>query len=255
LFVNTGAGIQGLGDLNGKRVGIPDYVMTAGLWFRVILRELCNIQPKDISWYIGRVQDLSHGGLLGMDTRPPAGVSTTWLTKEQTFDVMLDKGEIDAAYGFAPRHDAKLMTLNIDRYGGTPLEGNPRLRKMFADGGLSIVEQFYKKTGIVPANHVIVAQRRLLEENSWLPAEIVRLFSESKRIAYERSNYGNPAYLYFEHSDRASQEKMVGTDPFPFGIASNRKMLETLFRNSHEEGLTQRLAKIDEVFFPSLLDT
>ena len=145
LFVNTGAGIQGLCDLKGKRVGIPDYVMTAGLWFRVILRELCNIQPKDISWYIGRVQDLSHGGLLGMDTRPPAGVSTTWLTKEQTFDVMLDKGEIDAAYGFAPRHDAKLMTLNIDRYGGTPLEGNPRLRKMFADGGLSIVEQFYQK--------------------------------------------------------------------------------------------------------------
>jgi 4,5-dihydroxyphthalate decarboxylase len=255
LYVNTGAGIQGLCDLKGKRVGIPDYVMTAGLWFRVILRELCGVQPKDISWYIGRVQDLSHGGLLGMDTRPPAGVSTTWLTKEQTFDVMLDRGEIDAAYGFAPRHDPKLMTLNIDRYGGTPLEGNPRLRKMFADGGLSIVEQFYKKTGIVPANHVIVAQRRLLEENNWLPAEIVRLFSESKRIAYERSNYGNPAYLYFEQSDRASQEKMVGTDPFPFGITTNRKMLETLFRSSHEEGLTQRLAKIEEVFFPSLLDT
>jgi len=145
LFVNTAAGIQGLCDLKGKRVGIPDYVMTAGLWFRVILHELCGIQPKDISWYIGRVVDLSHGGLLGVDTRPPAGVSTTWLTKEQTFDIMLDKGEIDAAYGFAPRHDPKLMTLNIDRYGGTPLEGNPRLRKMFADGGLSIVEQFYQK--------------------------------------------------------------------------------------------------------------
>jgi 4,5-dihydroxyphthalate decarboxylase len=95
----------------------------------------------------------------------------------------------------------------------------------------------------------------LLEENTWLAAEIVRLFSESKRIAYERGNYGNPAYLYFEHSDRVSQEKMVGTDPFPFGIATNRKMLETLFRNSHEEGLTQRLAKIEEVFFPALLDT
>ncbi|MGZ8496615.1 MAG: hypothetical protein ACXWWP_12005 [Candidatus Binatia bacterium] len=255
LFINTGAGIQALCDLKGKRVGIPDYVMTAGLWFRVILKELCNIQPNEISWYIGRVQELSHGGLLGMDSRPPAGVSTTWLTKEQTFDVMLDKGEIDAAYGFAPRHDPKLMTLNMDRYGGTPLEGNPRLRKMFADGGLSIVEQFCKKTGIVPANHVIVAQRRVLEQNPELPQEILRLFSESKRIAYERGNFGNPAYLYFEHSDRASQEQMVGTDPFPFGIAKNKPMLETLFRSSHEEGLTQRLAKIDEVFFPGLLDT
>ena len=180
LFVNTAAGIQELCDLKGKRIGIPDYVMTAGLWFRVILRELCGIQPKDISWYIGRVQDLSHGGLLGMDSRPPTDVSTTWLTKEQTFDVMLDKGEIDAAYGFAPRHDTKLMTLNIDRYGGTPLEGNPRLRKMFADGGLSIVDQFYKKTGIVPANHVIVAQRRLLEENSWLPRKFSACSARAK---------------------------------------------------------------------------
>jgi 4,5-dihydroxyphthalate decarboxylase len=255
LFVNTGAGIQTLCDLKGKRVGIPDYVMTAGLWFRVILKELCAVQPNEISWYIGRVQDLSHGGLLGMDTKPPAGVSVTWLTAAQTFDVMLDKGEIDAAYGFAPRHDPKLMTLNIDRYGGTPLDGNPRLKKMFADGGLSVVEAFYKKTGIVPANHVIVAQRRVLEQNGWLPSEILRLFSESKRIAYERGNFTNPAYLYFDHSDRANQEKMVGNDPFPFGIKKNRQMLEMLFHNSHAEGLTQRLAKIEEVFSPGLLDT
>ena len=255
LFVNTGAGIDTLCDLKGKKVGIPDYVMTAGLWFRIILKELCAVQPNEISWYIGRVQELSHGGLLGMDTRPPAGVSTTWLTTAQTFDVMLDRGEIDAAYGFAPRHDAKLMTLNIDRYGGTPLQGNPRLRKMFADGGLSIVEAFHRKTGIVPANHVIVAQRRVLEQQPWLPNEIVRLFSESKRIAYERGNFASPAYLYFDDSDRASQEKMVGNDPFPFGIRNNRKMLEMLFQNSHEEGLTQRLAKIEEVFYPGLLDT
>ena len=255
LFINTGAGIQTLCDLKGKRVGIPDYVMTAGLWFRIILKELCAVRPNEISWYIGRVQELSHGGLLGMDTRPPAGVSTTWLTTAQTFDVMLDRGEIDAAYGFAPRHNAKLMTLNMDRYGGTPLEGNPRLRKMFADGGLSIVEAFHKKTGIVPANHVIVAQRRVLEQQPWLPSEIVRLFSESKRIAYERGNFASPAYLYFDDSDRASQEKMVGNDPFPFGIKNNRRMLEMLFQNSHEEGLTQRLAKIEEVFSPGLLDT
>lgn len=255
LFVNTAAGIRTLCDLKGKRVGIPDYVMTAGLWFRVILRELCSIQPNQISWYIGRVQDLSHGGLLGMDTKPPDGVSVTWLTAAQTFDVMLDRGEIDAAYGFAPRHDPKLFKLNIDRYGGTPLDGNPRLKVMFADAGRSVVEAYFQKTGIVPANHVIVAQRRVLEQNDWLAAEILRLFGESKQMAYRRGNFGNPAYLYFPSSDRASQEAMVGDDPFPFGIAKNRRMLETLFRNSHEEGLTQRLAKVDEVFFPALLDT
>lgn len=255
LYVNTAAGIHSLQDLRGKRVGVPDYVMTAALWFRVFLRELHGIEPRDISWFIGRTQDLSHGGVLNVEARPPAGVSLTWLTAAQTFDVMLDKGEIDAAYGFAPRHDPKLFSLNIDRYGGTPLEDNPRLGKLFADGGCAVIQSFFKQTAIVPANHVIVAQRRLLEQQPWLAGELLQLFSASKHTAYEKSRFGAPAYLYFEAMDRTEQAALFGDDPFPFGIAKNRAMLETLFRSSHEQGLTQNPAKIEEVFIPALLDT
>ncbi|HEX2932614.1 MAG TPA: hypothetical protein VHV54_22990 [Candidatus Binatia bacterium] len=255
LYVNTSSGISELADFRGKRLGVPDYVMTAALWMRITLRELCNIQPREISWFIGRIPELSHGGMLGIDTKPPADVNLTWLTAAQTFDVMLDRGEIDAAYGFAPRHDPKLFKLNIDRYGGTPLEGNPRLRKLFGDGGRAVTEALFKKTGIVPANHVIIAQRRVLEENPWLAAELFKLFSESKRTAYERTNFTNPAYLYFESNDRKSQAALFGEDPYPYGISKNRRMLEMLFGNSNAEGLTRKLAKIEDVFFASLLDS
>jgi len=255
LFVNTAAGIAGLSDFRGKRIGVPDYVMTAALWMRVFLRELCDIQPREISWFIGRVPELSHGGMLGVDTKPPADVNLTWLTAAQTFDTMLDRGEIDAAYGFAPHHDPKLFKLNMDRYGGTPIEGNPRMRKMFADGGRAIVEAFFKKTGMVPANHVVIAQRRVLEENPWLAAELFKLFSESKHAAYERTNFTNPAYLYFESYDRKGQATLFGEDPYPYGVSKNRPMLEMIFSNSHAEGLTRKLARIEDVFFPSLLDT
>jgi len=254
-FVNTASGIAGLGDFRGKRIGLPDYVMTAALWMRVFLRELHNIQPDEISWFIGRIPELSHGGVLGVDTRPPAGVDITWLTAAQSFDIMLDRGEIDAAYGFAPRHDPKLFKLNIDRYGGTLLDGNPRLRKLFADGGRAVVEAFFNKTGLVPANHVIVAQRRLLDDNPWLAGELYKIFSESKQAAYERSNFAGPAYLYFESNERKTQAATFGDDPFPFGISKNQKMLEMLFRNSHAEGLTRNLARIEDVFHPALLDT
>lgn len=255
LYVNPASGVRGLGDLRGKRVGVPDYVMTAALWFRVFLRELYGIEPRDISWFIGRTKDLSHGGLLNLDAQPPADVALTWLTADQTFDAMLDRGEIDAAYGFAPRHEPKLYSLNIDRYGGTPLEGNPRIAKLLADGGCAELKAFFGKTGVVPANHVIVAQRRILEEHPWLGAEVLNLFSESKQAAYERSAFGSPAYLYFEGLDRSAQESLFGNDPYPFGIAGNRTMLELLFRSSHEQGLTKRLASIDEVFYSGLLDT
>jgi len=255
LFVSTQSGIASLADFKGKRVGVPDYVMTAALWMRIFLRELFSIAPREISWFIGRVPELSHGGMLNIDATPPPGISMTWLTTAQTFDVMLDRGEIDAAYGFEPRHDPKLYKLNMDRYGGTPLEGNPRLKRLFRDGGRSVVEAFFQKTGIVPANHVIVAQRRLLEKHPWLGAELYKVFTESKQAAYESGNFGSPAYLYFPSHNRASQAAIFGDDPFPFGITKNRLMLEMLFRNSNEEGLTQKRAKIDEVFFPALLNT
>lgn len=255
LFVNTASGIKSLADLRGKRVGVPDYVMTAALWFRVFLRELYQIEPHEISWFIGRTKDLSHGGLLNIDAKPPENVSLSWLNAAQTFDVMLDRGEIDIAYGFAPRHDPKLFSLNIDRYGGTPLDGNPRIAKLFSDGGCAVVKDFFQKAGVVPANHVLVAQRRLLEEHPWLGAEMLRVFSASKQAAYEKNNFNTPAYLYFETMNRADQAAIFGDDPFPFGIAKNRRMLEMLFRSSHEQGLTQKLAKIEDVFYPALLDT
>ncbi len=73
LFASTAAKINDLSDLRGKRVGVPDYVMTAALWFRVFLRELYGIHPRDVSWFIGRTQDLSHGGALGVDSPATRG--------------------------------------------------------------------------------------------------------------------------------------------------------------------------------------
>jgi 4,5-dihydroxyphthalate decarboxylase len=145
LFVNTQSGITSLADFRGKRVGVPDYVMTAALWMRVFLRELFSITPRESSWFIGRVPELSHGGMLNIDATPPPGISMTWLTAAQTFDVMLDRGEIDAAYGFEPRHDPKLYKLNIDRYGGTPLDGNPRLKNSFPTVAVRLWKHFFTK--------------------------------------------------------------------------------------------------------------
>jgi 4,5-dihydroxyphthalate decarboxylase len=102
---------------------------------------------------------------------------------------------------------------------------------------------------------MIVAQRRLLEEHPWLASELYKVFTESKQAAYETGKFATPAYLYFPSHNRASQAAIFGDDPFPFGISKNRPMLEMLFRNSNEEALTQKRAKIDEVFFPAVLNT
>src|SRR5437016_11426782 len=75
LYVNASSGIAGLADLSGKRIGVPDYDMTAALWFRITLKDLYGIEARDNVWYNGRTRELSHGGALGLDKDGPVGVT------------------------------------------------------------------------------------------------------------------------------------------------------------------------------------
>ena len=48
-------------------------------------------------------------------------------------------------------------------------------------------------------------------------------------------------------------KRIMGDNFFPYGIAENRKTLETLFRYSHEQGLASKQLTIEELFEPSTL--
>jgi 4,5-dihydroxyphthalate decarboxylase len=48
--------------------------------------------------------------------------------------------------------------------------------------------------------------------------------------------------------------EMIGDDPFPYGIKANKAMLETIVGYSHEQGLTPRQMKVEELFAESTLD-
>src|SRR5262249_38649674 len=97
-------------------------------------------------WYNGRTKELSHGGALGLDRDGPIDVTHHWLTVDQTLDVMLDRGEIDACTAIRP--DARVTAGDptvVDRWGGTPIDGNPRLRKLLDDDGKRVVYEFYRQ--------------------------------------------------------------------------------------------------------------
>ena len=255
LSVNTAAGINRGEDFKGKRVGAPDYPMTAALWMRIMFKELFGVKPQDIRWYVGRGKK-SHGALVGLDRHPLPGISLEWLRDDQTMDVMLDKGELDAAFGMVPRSDHERSPFEkVDRYGGTPIEGNPRIRKFFTDGGRQIVTDYYRRAGILPSNHIIVVQQRIVDEHPWVPLELYRTLQKTKEVAYQRAKALQGTYLLFEAEDYRRQAELFGEDPYPLGIAQNRKMLEILFRGSNEEGLTKKQARVEDIFDKSLLDT
>ncbi|HUC10786.1 MAG TPA: hypothetical protein VL985_10230 [Stellaceae bacterium] len=256
LYVNTGSGITGLSDIRGKRIGVPDYDMTAALWFRITLKDLYGIEARDNVWFNGRTKELSHAGALGLDREGPQDVEHHWLTADQTLDRMLESGEIDACTAIRPqtRITAGDKTV-IDRWGGTEIRSNPRLRKLLDDNGESVVFEFYRTTGCFQANHHVVVQNRILRQHPWVALELFDAFRRSKEIAYERARRYETIRVYFPGNDFAEQSAVIGDDPYPLGIAAMSRTIERAIRGSVEQGLLTKPLALDDIYFTTTLNT
>ena len=255
LYVNTASGVESLGDIKGKRIGVPDYDMTAALWFRATLKDLHGIEASDNVWYNGRTKEFSHGGALGLDDSGPRGVEHHWLTADQTLDVMLDRGELDVVTAIRPGRGTAGDTTVIDRYGGTPLNDNPRVRKLLADNGKSVVYEYYTKTGFYHCNHHVIVQNRILREHPWVALELFKALQRSKEVAYERARIQQSTYLYFPGSDFQDQASVLGEDPYPIGIRAMGHNVQRAIQASLEQGLISKPMSLEDVYFRTTLDT
>lgn len=254
-WVNSSAGINDLCDLKGKRVAVNDYEQTAALWMKIVMKDLCNIEAKDNVWVNGRTKELSRDNALGLDTDPPPGVERQWLVEGQFIDVMLDRGEIDAAF-ISPPRPTEGYTVTMERWGGTQIEGNPRIRPLFPDLGKAMCAEYERKFGLHHTpNHHVVVQNRILKEHPWVAMSLYNAFQKSKEVAYQRAKDWRSAALVFEGEDWAEQAAIYGDDPYPIGLKAMGKTVERAVQGSMEQGLLRRRLSLQEIYHSSTLDT
>ncbi len=259
LYVNSASAIKGLGDLKGKRIGVPDYCMTAALWFKITLKDLYGIDAWDNAWYNNRTKALSHGGMLGLDSETygvAQNVKLTFLPVDQTMDMLLDRGELDAAF---PPDTARGVTVGntsvLDRYGGTQMANNPRIHKLLSDSGEQAIFEFFRKTGCHQPNHHVIIKNEVLAEHPWVAMELFDAFRRSKEVAFEQAKKMRGTYLIFEPHYWRAQAAVLGEDPYPLGIRAMRKVIERAIRGSLEQGLIRKPLKVEDLYFRTTLDT
>ena len=236
-LVNVASGVEHPRDLKGKRFGIPDFSMTAGLWWRAMLRALYGYHAWDTSWVVGRTFEHSHAALIGVTGVSPR-IPIEWPDRRGVLNEMLQSGAIDAAYPAGAE-----VALDAD---------TGKVKRMFNDGGMSYIGDFVDKTGYAPVNHTVVVQRRVLDENPWAAEALYDAFERSKQEAYRRDPSSR---VLFPEQPLVGQTDRFGDDPFVSGMAANREMLTYACEQSVEEGLAAAMIDIDGLFAEALRGT
>jgi 4,5-dihydroxyphthalate decarboxylase len=227
-------------DLKGKRVGLPEYQLTACVWARAILEDDHGIKPSDVIWVRGGIDDPSR--LEKITIMLPSGVRLENAPEGKTISQLLEAGDIDAF--IAPR---------VPRLGG---KSNPNVGWLFRDP-LAAGKDYYRRTGIFPIMHVTGVRRRLVEEHPWLPAAVLKAFEQAKAKCLEEleDTATSKCTLPFVDEQLKAARELMGQDFWSYGLAANRKVLETFLRRHHAEGLSPRLVRPEEMFHPSTHET
>jgi 4,5-dihydroxyphthalate decarboxylase len=242
-WVRADAGIERPEDLKGKRVGVPEYQQTAALWSRGVLKHEFGVDPMDLEWWMERTEERSHGGATGF--QPPAGLRFHRIPADDSIGAMLLDGRLDATLLYIADNNL------VDR-SRTSLEGNTKVRRLFPDP-LAEGRRYFKKTGIFPINHGMVVRRSIYDQHPWVVLNIFNAFRLAKEQVAARAR--ELAATHIELGLLPPEAKQaLAIDPYPYGVKSNQKVLETITEYSYEQGLTPRNMALDEIFAPSTLD-
>lgn len=238
IYVRTDR-IRAPADLKGKRVGVPEYQLTANVWVRLFLEEDYGVRPSDIVWVRGGYEQPGRVEKISLDL--PADVRLESAPADATISGMLASGELDAVIG--PRAPSCFRARH------------PSVGYLFADPQKAAADWF-RRTNIFPIMHLLGIRRTLAEAHPWLPAAVVKAFEQSKSVALERlgDTSATKVTLPFVEEQLEAARALMGDDFWSYGLAPNRHVLERFLRQHHEEGLSARLLTPEELFHPASLE-
>jgi 4,5-dihydroxyphthalate decarboxylase len=239
IVVRADRGIGSPADLRGKRIGMPEYQLTANVWARAILEEEYGVHQRDIAWVRGGYE--TPGRIEKLSVTLPEGVRVEDAPAGRTISGMLAAGELDGVMG--PRAPSCFE------------RGDPAIRWLFEDPAAEATA-WYRKTRIFPVMHVLGIRRTLAEQHPFLVGAVMKAFEASKRIALERltDTSATKVTLPFVEETLRRTRQLMGDDFFSYGLAPNRDVFEYFLRHHHAQGLSSRLLTPEELFHPASLE-
>lgn len=240
IYVNADSGIREAKDLIGKRVGNPEYQMTAPVWIRGILSDHYGVPVDSVTYYTGGEEEPGRSEKIRLDL--PPNIKVKPIGPQQTLSQMLLDGEIDALY--------------TARMPSSFLKGGGKVKRLFEDYE-PVERNYFRETGIFPIMHTVALRRDVYEAHPWIAQSMMKAFVASQQRCYadlyETAALKTMLPWLTAHVEQAKHE--MGDDFWPYGFEKNEATLRTFLRYSFEQGLSKRLLEPRELFAPQTLES
>jgi 4,5-dihydroxyphthalate decarboxylase len=235
IYVSTASGIDSPADLVGKRIGTPEYQMTAPVWIRGIMHDEYGIDPASPRYLTGGEESPGRSEKIALALPPQ--FSVTPIGPDDTLTAMLADGRIDALY--------------TARAPSSFYKQPDKVRRLFSDAR-PVELDWFARTGIFPIMHVVAIRREVYDRNRWIARALYKAFDAAKRLAQEELlvSASLKTMLPWQVTEVEHLTATMGRDWWPYGLGPNRATLETFVRYHHEQGLSPRRLSVDELFAP-----
>jgi 4,5-dihydroxyphthalate decarboxylase len=235
IVVNRRSGIRQPKDLEGRKVGVQLYTMTAAIYIRGLLQHEYGVDLSTIHWVQGAMDAPgTHGAPTVLPLLKPVDIEVN--RSEHSLSDLLERGEIDAITGAT-------MPKSLGR--------NPDIVRLFPDYD-KVEADYYRKTRIHPIMHLVAIRREVYERHPFIAESLYRAFCDAKAMALEHMRFtGAPRYMLPWLTKAIDQiDDIFGGDPWPYGVEANRPTLEALVTYLTEQGLIPAPVKLEDLFLP-----
>lgn len=222
-------------DLAGKRIGLPEWSMTAAVYARALLSYDWGVPLTSVEWFQGGVNQAGRNEKVPLAL--PDGLKLT-VVKDKSLDEMLLDGELDAI---------------LTAHAPTSFENqDPRISRLFPDT-YDMEYEYAKRTGIVPIMHLLVVKRDVVEAHPWVLRNLFTAFDESRARSVARLEVApaGPAsrvpLLWIDAALKRTREAFGGKI-FPYGVDENRTTLEAFAKWSYEQGVAHKPLSVEDLF-------
>ncbi len=238
IYVREGSGIRTPADLKGKRVGATQFASTGVVFIKGMLQHEYGVAQADMCWFVGGLNEPAH--------RPPAmpqrapGVSIEFLYDgATTLEAMFERGELDALFAL---HIPKLFE-----------RGAPCIQRLFPDYK-SVEQDYVRRTGIFPVMHVVAMREAVHRAHPQAARSLAAAFAQARDLAvdglYDTDALRVSLPWLIDHIEES--RRVLGPDPFAYGLAANRPAFAAIGQYLHEQDLAPRVVAPEEMFLPDL---